>query len=552
MTPPAGSDHPVRAYLPSELELSVRAGSPEPLLLRGAYYFALLGALVELGERLSRANRADGAAELLKDDEARAFARLAIRVIDSASSVPPRVAAWRIDLQASMSEASALSVPEMLASLRDFLDDTPILEFEPVAPAALPDAAVAEGPAAIVLRALPPAARAQVPVDRAPVAAAQPGTLSVIEAPQHPGHRGRRRAFIAAQGLGLLVLAVLAGAQLGLGMRQQPRAPPPHAALVAAQPALPAGAAAPLAQVSEPLVQSPRSPGAPENTGRPGASVLSATGGPAQGLLPFVAAAPPLSGLLPEQNTSVPFAIVAAPRSAAPRSPPAQHRLLSERRLAALEPLMEDARHAEQAGDWPRAIEDYAQVAALDPSRNEARRGLDRAASALGRDAYGQSLAQGSAALGAGRLEEARLAFARASLARPNAEQSELGMRRVNAAIAARSPAASLREAARLEEQERWDEARVQYANALAEASYRTLAAAGVERAGAHASLARRMRALLADPQALADERTRVAARELLEQARAQRPQGPRFRAEVARLQQALRLRGRAVPLEDT
>jgi serine/threonine protein kinase/tetratricopeptide (TPR) repeat protein len=220
---------------------------------------------------------------------------------------------------------------------------------------------------------------------------------------------------------------------------------------------------------------------------------------------------------------------------------PADRRAIDGQRRAqnlnAVLPLLADAQNAEAARDYARAAQDYSQALSLDLGNATAKAGQSRANAAFGDDNYARAVGSGFAALGAGRLDEAREAFVKARALKPNGAEASEGLRRVNAALSARGFASMRQRAIGLEAQERWDEAERVYEDVLAADPSLAFAQEGKARTSSRADLSLRLQQFLDRPDRLAAPAVRTDARELLETARAQSPQGPVIRSQIARLE---------------
>jgi serine/threonine protein kinase/tetratricopeptide (TPR) repeat protein len=200
-------------------------------------------------------------------------------------------------------------------------------------------------------------------------------------------------------------------------------------------------------------------------------------------------------------------------------------------------PLIADAQNAEVAHDYARAAQDYSQALSLDPNNAAARAGQARANAAFGDDNYAKAVGAGFAALGAGRLDEARDSFVKARALNPRGAEAVEGLRRVGAALTARGFASMRQRAAMLENQERWEEAERTYEDVLAADSSLAFAQEGKARTTSRADLSLRLQQLIDRPDRLSAPGVREDARSLLETARAQSPQGPVIRSQIARLE---------------
>ena len=205
--------------------------------------------------------------------------------------------------------------------------------------------------------------------------------------------------------------------------------------------------------------------------------------------------------------------------------------------LPAVLPLLADAQNAEAAHDYARAAQDYSQALSLDPGNAAAKAGQARSNAAFGDDNYAKAVGAGFAALGAGRLDEAHDSFVKARALKPNGAEASEGLRRVGAALTARGFASMRQRAIGLEAQERWDEAERTYEDVLAADSSLAFAQEGKARATSRADLSLRLQQLLDRPDRLSSSGVRDDARALLETARAQSPQGPMIRSQIARLE---------------
>ena len=205
--------------------------------------------------------------------------------------------------------------------------------------------------------------------------------------------------------------------------------------------------------------------------------------------------------------------------------------------LNAVLPLLADAQNAEAAHEYARAAQDYSQALSLDPTNATAKAGQLRANAAFGDDNYAKAVGSGFAALGAGRLDEAHDAFVKARALKPNGAEASEGLRRVGAALTARGFASMRQRATGLEAQERWEEAERAYEDVLAADPSLAFAQEGKARTSSRAELSGRLQQLLDRPDRLSSPGVRQDARALLETARAQSPQGPVIRSQIARLE---------------
>ncbi|MBV8805161.1 MAG: hypothetical protein JO042_08940 [Sinobacteraceae bacterium] len=208
--------------------------------------------------------------------------------------------------------------------------------------------------------------------------------------------------------------------------------------------------------------------------------------------------------------------------------------------LGAILPLLVDGRNAEAAHNYARAAQDYSQALFLDSGNATAKAGQQRANASFGDDNYAKVVGSGYAALGAGRLDEARDDFGKARALKPNGAEAVEGLKRVNAALNARGFASMRQQAVEFEADENWEEALRVYEDVLATDPSLEFAQEGKARASSRADLSVRLQQLLDRPDRLSSPSVREDARTLLETARAQSPQGPVIRSQIARLETLL------------
>jgi tetratricopeptide (TPR) repeat protein len=206
------------------------------------------------------------------------------------------------------------------------------------------------------------------------------------------------------------------------------------------------------------------------------------------------------------------------------------------RSLAGVLPLLADGENAERARNYGRAAQDYSQALSLDPGNDQARQGLSRANAAFGDDNYAKAVGAGFAALGAGRLDEAHDSFEKARAIKPNGAEASEGLRRVGAALTARSYASARQKGAALEAQERWVDAMQEYEAALRADPSLVFAQQGKARAAERAEMSSRLQALIDQPSRLSTPAVRDEARDLLQSARIQDSPGPALRSQMTRL----------------
>jgi tetratricopeptide (TPR) repeat protein len=164
-------------------------------------------------------------------------------------------------------------------------------------------------------------------------------------------------------------------------------------------------------------------------------------------------------------------------------------------------------------------------------------------------DAYAKAAGEGFAALGAGQLEKARRAFEKAQALRPDGPEARDGLRRIDAARAARSLAVRRADAEDLEDEERWQDALDAYDAILRQDSSLAWAHEGRARAGSRLQLGDSLQALIDHPERLSNPRLRDEAAALLQTAEQQPQSGPVLRTQIARLTSLLPALGKLVRL---
>jgi len=157
-------------------------------------------------------------------------------------------------------------------------------------------------------------------------------------------------------------------------------------------------------------------------------------------------------------------------------------------------------------------------------------------ASALGQDDYARAAGAGFAALGAGRLDEARAAFQRARAANPNGAEAQDGLKRVDAAVRARSFTTLRGRAEDAEADERWQDALTAYGAILRSDPSQDFAQQGKARAQSRLDLDESLQALIDRPDLLASAEARARAATLLQSAQSIDSPGPALRLQIARV----------------
>jgi eukaryotic-like serine/threonine-protein kinase len=278
----------------------------------------------------------------------------------------------------------------------------------------------------------------------------------------------------------------------------------------------------------------------------------------AQQLLAKVAQKAPLA--LAAQLNAGDAALAAGHREAASQAydlarridPNSQRAIEGARRarlLSGVLPLLNDAQNAESARNYSRAAQDFSQALALDPGNALAKAGLARANAAFGDDSYARAVGAGFAALGAGRLTEAQADFQQALGFRPQGAEATEGLQRVSLAMEASRFATLRRQAASLEERERWSRAVAVYDTALQVDPALAFAKRGKAQDEARAQLSYSLQQIIDHPDRLDFPAVRDEAVTLMQEAREETHPGPALQLQVERITQLLPQLDRPVQL---
>ncbi len=196
---------------------------------------------------------------------------------------------------------------------------------------------------------------------------------------------------------------------------------------------------------------------------------------------------------------------------------------------------------AEQGGDAAAAQAAYRRALALDPATRAARDGLARLQARATGDAYSAAMSIGLAALARKDYTAARQAFERAGQIRPGAPEVADGLRQIEQAGRTRDIGEMLARARAAEREERWADALAAYRDALKVDPALVDGQQGAERSEPRAMLDAQLQTYLDRPDRLFSQEGRTTARNVLAQAQAVSPAGPRLGAQAQRLDQLLR-----------
>jgi tetratricopeptide (TPR) repeat protein len=201
------------------------------------------------------------------------------------------------------------------------------------------------------------------------------------------------------------------------------------------------------------------------------------------------------------------------------------------------------------AGAFNEAADAYAQALALDGSQTDLAAAVERARARAADEAFAALVSEGYAALDAGRLDDAKRAFGAALARRPNDPAAADGLAQVAQSGTLSRIERVRRAAERHEAAEDWAAAERAYAEALAVDATLKFAADGRARAVARAELDRALESALADTGRLSNDAAFAETVALYERAAAVPSAGPRLTGQVDRLEAALAIASKPVPV---
>jgi tetratricopeptide (TPR) repeat protein len=216
--------------------------------------------------------------------------------------------------------------------------------------------------------------------------------------------------------------------------------------------------------------------------------------------------------------------------------------------LPAVRSLIAGADSAREAGDWQRALELYREARQRDPANTEADEKLaDLEQAILDRDFAG-AMSRGFSALQAGRPEQAADAFRAALKLKSDSSEARDGLNQARNQLDQRWIRERLARARDLESREQWSGALDLYQQILDRESVMD-ARIGLIRSRARAELDAGLEKTLADPLRLGEPAVARHARQLLEDARSIENPGPRLARQKQALADALESSADPVPV---
>lgn len=214
----------------------------------------------------------------------------------------------------------------------------------------------------------------------------------------------------------------------------------------------------------------------------------------------------------------------------------AQAGLERARTMVRVNALLAEGRRHEAGGDEERALEAYREALALDPQAADARAAAGRIAARIEAREFREAMSAGLEALAAGRFDAAREGLARARTLKPDSPAVADATARLEEAVTLERIGRLLKDARRLESEERWAEARETYEQVLAIDASVQSAQAGVRRARELAELHARLDRYLDEPSRLTSEQPLQAAMRLQDAARTMDHRGERLERKLAML----------------
>ena len=197
---------------------------------------------------------------------------------------------------------------------------------------------------------------------------------------------------------------------------------------------------------------------------------------------------------------------------------------------------LEEAAEAEDAGDLETAKTLLEAATQADAEHRKARDELARVSSALTAQRFASAMSTGYTALEEERFDDARAAFRRAGNLRKDSGDVATALEEVNVAETARKLRQLQDTARRNVENEKWGAAVKAYESALEIDSSVLFAQRGIQEARTRAELDRRLRAIIDDPDRLADTGVADGSSELLDYARRIEARGPVLQEQISTL----------------
>jgi tetratricopeptide (TPR) repeat protein len=198
--------------------------------------------------------------------------------------------------------------------------------------------------------------------------------------------------------------------------------------------------------------------------------------------------------------------------------------------------LLGAAARAERDAQPQVALDQYRKALALDPQAPGASAGIARIEAQQSNAAFASAMARGFSALAQADAAGARRAFEDAGKIRPNSAEVAQALRQIEQEQRTGIIGTKLRAAQRLEEQEQWAQALIEYRSVLELDSTVAAANDGVSRVQPRAALNEQLELYLTQPERLFSQSVRSAARDTLQSARAVGSPGPVLAKQISTL----------------
>jgi len=189
-----------------------------------------------------------------------------------------------------------------------------------------------------------------------------------------------------------------------------------------------------------------------------------------------------------------------------PQNADAQRGLRRAQALDQVHALLASAAAAERDGDANKALGSYREASGLDPEVVEARDGVQRITSQIGRTQFDEAMSQGFTALDRGDASAARAAFTRARTLDPNSSAASDALTQVETQVRVGQFEQRQKDAAAAEAKEQWVEAASIYDQVLTDDPTLVFAQKGAIHAHQMAKLYQDIDEQLAAPERLASD----------------------------------------------
>ncbi|MBW1773933.1 MAG: hypothetical protein JRJ82_13720 [Deltaproteobacteria bacterium] len=200
--------------------------------------------------------------------------------------------------------------------------------------------------------------------------------------------------------------------------------------------------------------------------------------------------------------------------------------------------LLSSGKRHESRNNLPFAFTDYQQAGKLDPESVQAQRAFQRVKDLIAEDEFRKLMSTGLTALHREDFDGARASFLKAQGLRPGSQEVRDALSQVDQAVRLARMKNLQKEALDAEQSEDWDRALTAYMAVLEVDPRVRFAVQGKERSLAMIRLSKRVAFYLNKPEVLESDQYLEKAGQLLSEADGLEPKGPRFRAQVEKLNQ--------------